>query len=143
MKKVITTRFGEKEIEEDRIICFREGLLGFPDKKNYIILEDKPGSPFLWLQSVDEPGLAFVMINPFLMKTDYLTDLSRDDETLLKGQNDEEVLIFSIVTIPRGEVEKATMNLMGPLVIGSESRNARQVILANSGYSHRHPIACG
>jgi len=143
MNKIITTRFGELEIDETKSIHFRDGLLGFPDKKNFIILDHKPGSPFLWLQSIDAPDLAFVMTNPFLTKSDYLKDISPEEEAFLKNENDDEVIIFSLVTIPRGEVEKATVNLMGPIVIESKSRNAKQVILANSGYSHRHPITFG
>jgi flagellar assembly factor FliW len=140
MRKINTTRFGEIEIEEEKTVHFPDGPLGFPDKKNYFIMEHKPGSPFLWLQSMDSPDLAFVMINPFLVKRDYLKNISKDEEALLKNDRNDEVLIFSLVTIPRGKVEAATVNLMGPVVIESKSRRAKQVILANSGYSHRHPL---
>lgn len=140
MKKINTTRFGEIEIDEKKTVHFPDGLLGFPDKKNYFIMEHKKGSPFLWLQSMDSPDLAFVMVNPFLLDGDYLKALSKDEETLLKNEHDDEVLVFSLVTIPRGMIEAATANLMGPIVVESKSRNAKQVILANSGYSHRHPL---
>jgi flagellar assembly factor FliW len=143
MNNIKTTRFGEIEADESMVIHFRDGLLGFHDKKDFIILEHKPGSPFLWLQSMDTPDLAFVMISPFLMKSDYLKDISPEEETLLKNENNDEILVFSLVSIPRGEAEKATANLMGPIVVESKSRNAKQVILVNSGYSHRHPIILG
>jgi flagellar assembly factor FliW len=140
MRSIKTTRFGELEIDDSKSIHFRDGILGFPQNKDFIILEHKPGSPFLWLQSMDAPDLAFVLTNPFLMKSDYLKDLSSEEESFLKGEGDDEIMVFSIVTIPRGEVEKATVNLMGPIVVESKSRNAKQIILANSGYSHRHPL---
>jgi len=143
MNKIKTTRFGEIEIDEARAIHFKDGLPGFIDKRNFVILEHKPGSPFMWLQSMDTPDLAFVMINPFLLKSDYLKDLSPEEEALMKGENDEEINVYSLVTIPRGHVENATVNLMGPIVIGSGSRNAKQVILANSGYSHCQPMIFG
>jgi flagellar assembly factor FliW len=143
MNTIKTTRFGEIEVDESRAIHFADGLPGFHDKREFIILEHKPGSPFLWLQSMDTPGLAFVMINPFLMKGDYLQDLSPEEEALLKNKNDDEIIVFSLVTIPRGEVEKATVNLMGPIVVESKSRNAKQVILANSGYSHCQQMIFG
>jgi flagellar assembly factor FliW len=92
---------------------------------------------------VDTPDLAFVIINPFLVQGDYLKDLSREEEALMKNDNDDEILVFSLVTIPMGKVEKATVNLMGPIIVESKSRNAKQVILANSGYSHRHPMILG
>jgi flagellar assembly factor FliW len=143
MSTIKTTRFGEIEVDESKTIHFGDGLPSFHDKRDFIIMEHKPGSPFLWLQSMDTPDLAFVMINPFLMKSDYLQDLSPEEDALLKNKNDDEIIVFSLVTIPRGEVEKATVNLMGPIVVESKSRNAKQVILANSGYSHCQQMIFG
>ena len=140
MNTIKTTRFGEIELDESKSIHFSDGLPGFHDKKDFIILEHKPGSPFQWLQSMDAPDLAFVMINPFLMKSDYLQDLSPEEEELLKNEKDDEIIVFSFVTIPSGEAQKATVNLMGPIVVGARSRKAKQVILANSGYSHRQQM---
>ncbi len=143
MNTINTTRFGEIEADESQAIHFADGLPGFHDRRDFIILEHKPGSPFLWLQSMDAPDLAFVMINPFLMKSDYLQDISPEEEALLKNETDDEIIVFSLVTIPRGEVKKATVNLMGPIVVESKSRRARQVILANSGYSHCQQMIFG
>jgi len=140
MNTIKTARFGEIEVDESKTIHFKDGLPGFQKNKDFIILEHKPGSPFLWLQSMDTPALAFVMINPFLIKRDYLQALSKEEEALLKNENDDELIVFTLVTIPRGQAEKATANLMGPIVIESGTRNAKQVILANSGYSHCQPI---
>ena len=140
MKNINTTRFGEIEIDESGMIHFPEGLLGFPDHRDYVILEHKPGSPFLWLQSMTAPDLAFVMANPFLIMSDYLEDLSPEEESLFKQEGDREIIVFALVTIPPGEADKATINLLGPIVIDSASRKARQVILANSRYSHCHPL---
>ena len=140
MKKIKTTRFGEIEIDGNKAVHFPEGILGFPEQKDYIILEHKPGSPFIWLQSLTDPDLAFVMTNPFLIKSDYLSDLSPEEEALLRHDDESDIMIFSLVTIPQGRAEKATVNLQGPIVIYPGSRNAKQVILSNSGYSHRHPV---
>ena len=143
MKIIKTTRFGDIEVDESKGVHFMDGLPGFHDRRDFVILEHKPGSPFLWLQSVDAPDLAFVMINPFLLKGDYLQNLSPEEEALMKSEKDDEIIVFSLVTIPRGQVEKATANLMGPIVIESKSRKAKQVILANSGYSHCQPMIFG
>lgn len=136
MNTIKTTRFGEIEVDESKAIRFTDGLPGFHNNRDFIILEHKPGSPFLWMQSMDTPDLAFVMINPFLMKSDYLQGLSPEEEALLKNEDDDKIIVFSLVTIPRGEVQKATVNLLGPIVVGAKSRKAKQVILANAGYSH-------
>ena len=142
MKHINTTRFGEIEIDESQTIHFPEGLLGFPENKDFIIMEHRPGSPFLWLQSLTSPELAFVMTNPFLIKKDYLKNIP-EEEILMKSEEGTNTIIFSLVTIPQGKVEKTTVNLLGPIVIDTKSRKARQVILANSGYSHCHPMISG
>ncbi len=135
-----TTRFGEIEIDESRVIHFSEGLIGFPEDKKYIIMEHKPDSPFMWLQSLTTPALAFVIVNPFQIYTNYLGDISPEEENVLKPGKNETVMIFTIVTIPHGRAEESTVNLMGPVVIDPELKKGKQVILANSDYSHRHPL---
>jgi len=140
MLSVHTSRFGTVEVDEDKMIRFPEGLLGFPQQKEYVLLDHKPGSPFHWLQAVDVPELAFIMTDPFLFKRDYLRDLSSEEEAHFASEPEEEIAVFALVTIPPGQAEKATINLLGPLVIDLKSRNGRQVILANTRYTHRHPL---
>ena len=143
MKKIETSRFGKIEIEKKRIITFPEGLIGFPDEKEYAILEHKPGSPFFWLQSMEQPELAFVMTDPFLLKQDYLQDLSPDEAGHFEKKNGADIVVFVLLTIPPGNVNGMTANLLGPLVIDSETRQGKQVILANSGYDTRFPVIAG
>lgn len=140
MLTINTTRFGELEIEEKRVIHFPEGLIGFPGQKKFVFFEHKPGSPFGWLQSVENGDLAFVTIDPFLIEQDYLGDLTKEERALMQPDPSGKALVFALVTIPPGNPEKMTANLLGPLVIDTESRQGRQVILANSGYNPRHPI---
>ncbi|MBN2420148.1 MAG: flagellar assembly protein FliW [Deltaproteobacteria bacterium] len=135
-----TTRFGEVDIDENRVIHFSEGLIGFPEDKKYVILEHRPDSPFMWLQSFTSPGLAFVIMNPFLAYPDYLKDISPEDENAMKPAGNDTIMIFTIVTIPQGKAGESTTNLMGPLVIDPEAKEGKQVILANYNYSHRHPL---
>ena len=135
-----TTRFGEIEIDENRAIHFSEGLIGFPEDKEYIIMEHNTDSPFMWLQSLTTPALAFVIVNPFQVYTDYLKDISPEEENVLRPGKNESVIIFAIVTIPHGRVSESTVNLMGPVVIDPEAKEGKQVILANSDYSYRHPL---
>ena len=138
--KVETVRFGPLEVKEERIIHFPDGLLGFPENKDFFIKDHKPGSPFLWLQSVDAPELAFVVTNPFLIKPDYLENLSPGERAFFSSENGKILTVFVLVTIPPGQVQNMTVNLLGPLVIDIESRTGRQVILPNSGYHHRHSL---
>ncbi|NLD38857.1 MAG: flagellar assembly protein FliW [Desulfatiglans sp.] len=135
-----TSRFGDIEIDKGRVIQFPDGLIGFPDDKEYIVMEHRSDSPFMWLQSVGNPDLAFVIINPFQVYPEYLKDISQEEENALKPDNNETVTIFAIVTIPTGKPHESTLNLMGPVVIDPVTNKGKQVILANSGYSHRHPV---
>ena len=140
MQKVQTSRFGEIEVKEHRVIHFQEGILGFPKQKAYMIVESSKESPFFWLQSLEVPELAFVLTNPFSFKKDYLQSLPSEELGLFRGEGGREFVLFSLVTVPAGHPEKATMNLLGPLVIDPETRSGRQVILPSSGYSHRYPL---
>lgn len=135
-----TTRFGNVAIDETKIIHFPDGLLGFPEQKDYILLEHRSDSPFFWLQSVDRPDLAFVLTNPFLLDKDYLQNLSPNEETLFQCREGDSISVFAIVTIPPGKVEEMTVNLLGPVVVEAEARIGRQVVIPNSGYSQRHPV---
>jgi flagellar assembly factor FliW len=141
MHAIETTRFGRIEIERGRIIRFSNGLLGFPENKDFVILEHKPNSPFCWLQSVDAPALAFVLTNPFLVQKDYLEKLPSAAKKIFgPNENGGRKVVFALVTIPPGEPEKMTVNLLGPLVIDLAVGTGSQVVLADSGYSHRHPF---
>ncbi len=140
MLHIKTTRFGDIELDENRLIRFPEGMIGFPDMKSCVLLEHKPGSPFMWLQSTESPDLAFVLVNPCLIEQDYLQQISRKDRSLLLGKNGQAPLLFAVVTIPPGEPQKMTANLLGPVVIDVPARTGKQVILADSGYTTRHAV---
>jgi flagellar assembly factor FliW len=140
MRTIQTSRFGTIEIDESRVIHFPEGLLGFPHRRDYILLDHKEDSPFCWLQSMDEPDLAFVLINPFRFLSDYLQNLSPEENGLIRIEEGKETVVLNVVTILPGLAGKATVNLLGPLVIDVEARRGKQVVLANAGYSHRQPL---
>ena len=140
MRHIDTTRFGTLEIDEERIIHFSEGLLGFSDSRDFIILEHKPDSPFCWMQSVEAPELAFVLANPFLIKKDYLEALSSKERDALADTDQKNIIVLVIATIPPGDAQNTTVNLLGPLVINMKTRQGKQVIFANSGYSHCHSL---
>ena len=143
--QIATTRFGALEIQEEQIIHMPSGIIGFPDQRKYVLLEQKKGSPFMWLQSVDNGALAFVLIDPLLFKPDYKVEIGpadAEDLELKNGGNAAQIMaIVNILT--RGEDGKPTAitaNLLGPIVINSEKRLAKQVVLYDGQYSHRHPI---
>jgi flagellar assembly factor FliW len=143
--QIATTRFGALEIQEEQIIHMPSGIIGFPDQRKYVLLEQKKGSPFLWLQSVDNGALAFVLINPLLFKPDYKVEMGREDAEdlgLKNGGNGAQIMAI-VNILNRGEDGKPTAitaNLLGPIVINPQKRLAKQIVLYDGKYSHRHPI---
>jgi len=140
--KIKTTRFGTIDIEEEKIIKMPSGMLGFPDKKKFIILQHQENSPFFWYQSVDDPRLAFVITDPFLFIPDYKIDL----EVTLKemswngDENGRNLNLFIVVNIPRGMAHKMTGNFIGPILVNEKVYQAVQIVLSDSPYTHKFPL---
>lgn len=142
--KIETTRFGIVEVQNEKIITMPHGLLGFQDKKRFCIFQHKESSPFFWYQSLDDPALAFVITNPWLFKPDYHVDPASAINAMgWEGEPDSLPLeCHVIVTIPRGMPEKMTANLIGPIVLHTERREAVQIVLPDdTTYSHKYPLA--
>ena len=140
--KVETTKFGIVEVPEDKVITMSEGMMGFPDKKRFCIIPHKKDSPFFWYQCLDDPELAFVITNPWLFKPDYHIDVDPAIQAMGLDGHDEDTSLecYVTVTIPKGEPEKMTANLIGPIVICPQTGQAVQMVLANEAYSHKHPL---
>ena len=135
---VKTKTMGTVHVDEDKIIEFPRGLLGFEDYHKYALIESEY-SPFIWMQSLDEQNLAFLVVDPFLIAADYELDV--DDKTLLEIGLDSpaDVAVFSIITIP-ADSGPVTANLQGPVVINRKNNQALQVILSDSKWTTKHNI---
>ncbi len=138
--RIETTRFGTLEVEEERSIRFPEGLPGFPDAHEFLLLEHSPDSPFHWLQNIEDPSLAFVVMDPLLVEPRYLESIPSQALGGLGLEEARDAAVLSIVTIDRGN-RRITANLMAPLVIHPGTRQGRQVILMESAYTTKHEIA--
>lgn len=62
--KIKTTRFGEVEIDETKIIKMRRDTLGFEGLNSFTIITKKDIEPYMWLQSLYEDSIAFLVVNP-------------------------------------------------------------------------------
>jgi flagellar assembly factor FliW len=137
--RIETTRFGTIEIDDGKLISFPQGLPGFWHARRFVLLEHAPNVPFHWLQCVDDPSLAFVVIDPLPMFPDLRDAIPAFAlEALGIGKSDE-AAILTIVTIDR-EGKRVTTNLLGPLVINTRTRTGVQLILEGSGYNTKHEI---
>jgi flagellar assembly factor FliW len=118
------------------------GMLGFSDKKQYLILQHQENSPFFWYQSLDDPGIAFVITNPFLFMADYKIDLKAVLKEMSWDTNGENnfLELYIVVNIPRGEPQRMTGNFIGPILINNKLNQAVQVVLSNSPYTHNFPL---
>jgi len=140
---VATSRFGAIDIEPEDVISVPDGILGFPTSTQYVVIEHRPGSVFRWLQSIDEPTVAFLVADPASLVSDFALEL--DSQTASSLQLDEETpcLVYTIATIPKGKPEETTINLAGPIVVNVANRTARQLVLEDPAYAIRHPVMLG
>ncbi len=136
-KKFITSRFGEVEVNPSEVIFMPEGLLGFNQYRDYILLEDQQQAPFLWLQSVEEPDLAFVVVDPFLFFPGYQVQVKPQELASIQLDDVANAKILSIVTVPADPMD-LTANLRGPLVFNVEKKMAKQLVLIDDRYTTKH-----
>lgn len=120
-----TSRFGALEVEEDRIINFPDGLLGFPDIKRYILMDYKD-TPLKWLQAVDDPDLAFIVTEPAVLFPDYKARLDPATRQYLKLEKDEDLAVLMIIRV---EDERLIANLQGPLFLNAGSMTGAQIVV--------------
>ena len=136
---VQTSQFGVFEIDEAEMIHFAQGLPGFPDARRFVLLDHVREAPFHWLQSVDDAGLAFMIIDPVLVKPDYTMSLPDHAFSDLRAKDGDEFKVVVILTLPPGKPDKITANLQAPLVFNTANRFAKQMILVDQ-YTTRYPI---
>jgi len=137
--KIATFRFGELKIPEENIIEFPKGIIGFEQFKKYVLLEREDSDPFCWLQSLEDPNLAFVVINPTIFFKNYKIEIHYKEFEDIQVASLDRIEIFSIVTIPE-DLSRMSANLLGPLVINLDNNMAKQVVLVNSPYTIQHFI---
>lgn len=134
-----TTRFGTVSISDESILSFPSGLIGFTHHTKFALLTDERGLVYQWLQSVDDGGLAFVVVHPALINSEYHVEVQDDALAELNFQEGDLVELFAIVTIPKEDPEKATVNLQGPIVVNFGKNIGKQIIL-NESYPLRYPL---
>ena len=129
--KAATRLFGEIEIDESKIITFEDGIIGFPDMKKFTLIfdEEKEGRPSIsWLQSMDEPEIAFPVMDPLFVCETY--NPSVEDELLknLGTIKDDNLYVLVTVTVPQN-IKELAVNLKAPIVINTDTRKASQIIV--------------
>lgn len=137
-----TKLFGEIGVNEDKKIHFENGIIGFSELKNYLIIYDEEKgdkAKISWLQSVEEPGFAIPVINPLFVKADYNPTVNDELIKPLGELNPEEMLVLVTVTIP-AKLEGITVNLKAPIIINALTKKACQIVVENEEYLVKYPI---
>ena len=138
--KIQTTRFGEIEVSEETLIHFPAGMVGLPDVRKFVVLEVEQPSVYQWLQSVDEPSLAFILIDVDLVEPTFQVELPDEALDEIGYCPDHPLSVMAIVTIPSGKPMEATANLRAPLIINAQTRKGKQMILHET-IALRYPLA--
>ncbi len=138
--EINTKQFGKIEIDENKIVHVPTGIPGFREKKKFVFLQREDTVPFYLFQCVEDPNLAFIVIEPTKVFPDYTIDKELLEKYVSWDFDKEELSCFVIVTIPKGNPEKMTANFIGPLVINNDRKEGLQVILENSSYSHQQTL---
>jgi flagellar assembly factor FliW len=137
--KCHSTRFGTFNVEEDSILTFPCGLLGFHEFHRYVILDHDREAPFKWLQSLEEPALAFVIIDPGLFLDNYRIEVPREALSEVQGGETEAMATAVILTIPSDDPGRITANLRGPLLMNPRTKLCKQLVLSDE-FPTRHPL---
>ena len=140
MKKINTSRFGELEIDEKRVVNFKDGIPAFEDEHEFIILPYDVESPYYFMQSVKTPDLAFLLTIPFLFFPDYTFEI--DDASLkeLEIQDEDKVLYYTLITIPKGSIQDMTTNLLAPVILNTVNMKAKQLVLEKTNYKTKERL---
>ena len=132
-------RFGEVDVPEDKVIRFVKPILGFEHLTDFCLIEPDELKPFLCLQSLEDPALTFLVVNPVVFFPDYRIEVNPKEIADLTIHELTSVETYVIVTVPENP-EKMSVNLQGPVLINTENNLGRQLILVNSEYQVCHNV---
>jgi len=134
------TRFGQIDYTEDDVVVFEEGLIGFARCREYVLLSTKEGSPFRWLQSVEDPCLAFLVVDPHYYVDSYAPAIEDFEAVKLGIDRDTPCVVYTTAAIPAGSPSDMTINLAAPIVINPTSRKAKQLVIEDPAYTIKHRV---
>lgn len=137
-----SSRFGDISVSEEKIIRVPEGIIGFREQTRYALLDPSGGeSIFLWLQAVDHPDLAFIITDPAVFIEDYRISTDETDLERIDALKKSSPALFVIVTVPQDNPDNVSANLLAPLLYFEEDNTLYQIVLEETEWSLRHPLA--
>jgi len=136
MIKLNTSRFGMLEVKEEKIINFSSGLVGLPNLNRFILVDHKD-TPLKWLQAIDDPDIAFIVVSPSLIIAEYSLDLDKSVKQFIQLENEDDLAV--LVTM-RVNGEDVIANFQGPIVINSRAMKGVQVVLDRPDKSYQEVV---
>ena len=134
----IQSRFGEIEYQPENLLHFPEGLIGFENLRDFIVMPNEKEGPLFWIQSVEDSAIAFILTDPTNFFLDYKVAPDQRERQKLQLEEDEECFSLAVVTVsPERQI---TLNLAAPILFAPETRTALQVILEGTKYQSRTPL---
>ncbi len=138
---ICTRFFGEIEVNPDKLINFVDGIIGFPDLKQFMLIHDieTDSNSVSWLQSIDEPAFAMPVINPLLLLENYNPIIEDELFVRLGELKPEEMFVLVTMTVP-SDITKMTANLKAPILINTQNFKASQIIVEDEEYTVKYPV---
>ena len=132
--KFHSTQFGMQEVDPESILTFPKGMPGFEGSTRYKLFHDDQEQQVVvhWLQSIDEPDVAFALVDPAVFGLNYEFVLTDEEEQLLKMESVDDIAVLLIAYKPQPDADsKANINanINGPIVLNMRSRLGLQKIL--------------
>ena len=133
-----TRDFGDINVNSEDTINFTCGMYGFDEYMKYVLLKDNPEDDIMYLQSIENMDLSFVLIDPYCIANNYEPKLNEEDLKELKVEKESE-LKFLVIAIIKEDIKDSVVNLKSPIAINPNTKIAKQVIVQNS-YPLRYNI---
>ena len=134
----IKTRFGDIEYNPEHLLIFPVGMIGLPDLRRFIVMPNRKEGPLFWIQSVDDPEMAFVLTDPTNFFPDYAVNFEAAERRLLEIDEGDECYPLAVVTVLSDL--NITLNLSAPILFAPKTNRALQIILEDSPYGTKTPL---
>ena len=130
-----TRLFGEVKVKDEEVIHFTKPILGFDDCRQYLLMENESIFPTFWLQSINDPNLAFPVVSPFSIDENYSINLQALDLEDIRLKSVDDALVLTLMVVPQ-TMSSIRTNLRAPIIYNPEKKVAKQLIL----YDEKYPI---
>lgn len=139
--EINTKYFGSISFQTDEVLFFKDGLFGFKDKKEYILIRfDNDSDTLLCFQCISDESVAFIVMKPFYFLPDYLPQIEDSDVAELEFDDKSDLALYNICVI-KDEIIDSTVNLRCPIIVNPVNRKSKQIVLDSSDYSFKHPFS--